>query len=158
MNKNELFDVLPYATTTSKDSLADYFDNLRDVFDITCGIASTESIIGNYDDPRYLSNPEHYKANLLLFTDGWIKYPESKNDYKSDIHFSLNKKSLGRWTSPGNPSGRRGWYNPIWWIMGSEYGYKTEIIIDEAGTKIKGNKVSDVKITDINFLKKKIPY
>jgi predicted transcriptional regulator len=149
-------------------------------FKPTCGIASTESIIGNYDDPRYFSNPEHYKANLLWFTDGWIEYPlpsyifdcksiksikfsmeicseypECKSDYKSDIYFSLNKKPIGRWTSPGNPSGRRGRYNPIWWIMGSEYGYKIEIIIDETGTQLNGEKVTDAKIADIKFLEKK---
>ena len=146
----------------------------------TCGIASTKAIIGNYDDPRYFSNPEHYKANLLWFTNGWIEYPipsyifdckslksiklsmeicseypESKKDHKSDIYFSLNKKLLGKWISPGNPSGRRGRYNPAWWIMGSEFGYKVELIIDKNGVQLNKTKISDTKISDIKFLEKK---
>ncbi len=149
-------------------------------FKPTCGIASTESIIGNYDDPRYFSNPDRFKASLLWFTDGWIEYPipsyifdcktvkslkfsmeicsefpESNSYYKSDIYFSLNDISICMWTSPGNPAGRRGRYNPVWWIMGSEYGYKVDILITEDGTYINDSKISDIKIDDINFKEKK---
>ena len=146
----------------------------------TCGLAGKNGLIGDYDDPRNFSHHEHYFANLVWLAEGWLEYkipcfifdrksiksvkisleicseyPLYKNDYKSDIYFYINNVKLCRWTSPGNFGGRRGRYNPIWWIMGSEYGMKVDILVDSNGTTINNEKVSEIKIDHITFIDRK---
>ena len=146
----------------------------------TCGLASISNIIGDYDDPRHFNHHERHKANLVWLTNGWLEYqipcfifdcksiksikisleicseyPLYKNDYKSDIYFDFNQVHLCKWTSPGNFGGRRGRYNPPWWIMGSEFGSKIDIYTNENGTYINEIKISDTVISDIKFKDRK---
>ena len=143
----------------------------------TCGLAGLESLIGVHDDPRFFSHPDHSKAGLIWFTHGWVEYripsymidtkkikkisfsmelcseyPVYKEYYKSDIYFSLNDKRIAKWTASGNPGNRRGKYNPPWWTMGSEYGEKEKIEIDQKGTYINNDIVSNYTISDLNIV------
>jgi predicted transcriptional regulator len=79
------------------------------------------------------------------------EYPYFKDNYKSDIYFSLNNKRIACWTSPGNFGDRRGKYNPAWWNMGSEYGKKVSVSIKEDGTYIDKVKVSNSGIKNIEI-------
>lgn len=144
----------------------------------TCGIADKNSLIGLHDDPRYFSHPDHYKAGIVWFTNGWVEYaipsyildhkeiktikialelcseyPCYKNDYKSDIYFYLGDVHLGKWTAPGNFGDRRGKYNPPWWTMGSEYGIRIELEVNQNGAYIEKKKVSNVSIESLKIEK-----
>lgn len=40
----------------------------------TCGIATTEKLIGYYDDPRYFLDPQRVDAGILWFAKGYVEY------------------------------------------------------------------------------------
>lgn len=143
----------------------------------TCGLASSQSLIGEVDDPRYFAHPERYDANIIWFTKGYVEYiipnfiPTSQkidqisisaelgseapgiNDiWPSDIHFYLNDICIGSWTSHGDFGETRGIFTPEWWFPNwNQYGLLKLLVINHKGTFIDGLKISDVKITDFNF-------
>lgn len=143
----------------------------------TCGIATSKRIIGNYDTPSHFSDLEHFNAQIVWFVTGYVEYEipnhlpaqtrfreihiqaelgsEAKafnNDYKSDIHFSLNGTPIGVWQSPGDFGGIRGLYNPDWWVLTmNQYGVLVEIRINDQGTFLEGDKISDVTIGQLNL-------
>ncbi|MCP4179359.1 MAG: ArsR family transcriptional regulator [bacterium] len=142
----------------------------------TCGLASAKALIGLHDDPRYFSHPDHYLASIIWYTDGWVdyvipsymldykpitsievslelcsEYPFFRDNYKSDIFFIMNGINIGMWTAPGNYGDRRGKYNPPWWTMGSEYGFKVTIIIDKHGTHINNQQISSINLEDLDI-------
>jgi predicted transcriptional regulator len=143
----------------------------------TCGLATTEQIIGFYDDPRYFLDPERVNAKVLWFGEGFLEYKipnhllnsetpmeleihlelgseaEGYNEnWPSDISFSLNGHALGYWTSPGDYGNKRGKYTPVWWELGvNQFGLLKIIRINEAGTFIDGQKLSDQTIRDFNI-------
>lgn len=140
----------------------------------TCGMCSTEWIIGMQDDPRYFSTPERINAGLVWFASGWVEYtipcfifsqkpvkaisismeicseaPDYNDDYPSDIYFSFNGKQIGYWTSPGDFGTKRGVYTPSWWIDGCQYGMLKTIKITGKGVMIDGEMVSALTLEDI---------
>ncbi|NLE23848.1 MAG: helix-turn-helix domain-containing protein [Clostridiaceae bacterium] len=143
----------------------------------TCGIATTERIIGVYDTPKYFSDTEHFQAQIVWFTTGFVEYeipnylPEKavlkgilfqaelgseaatyNNDYKSDIHFYINGQFVGIWQSPGDFGGVKGFYNPDWWPPSmNQYGTLMEFSINKEGTFIEGEKYSDTTIDQLNI-------
>ena len=144
----------------------------------TCGIATTEHIIGELDDIRYFSFPERFDAGILWFGSGYIEYnfpnrlkagqtltelqisfeissecPEFNEDYPSDIYFYINGKSLGYWVSPGDFGARKGYLNPSWWPERlNQYGLLKTLIINSEGTFIDGgSKISDTTISDLEI-------
>lgn len=143
----------------------------------TCGLASSQSLIGEVDDPRYFAHPERYDANIIWFTKGYVEYiipnfiPTSQkidqisisaelgseapgiNDiWPSDIHFYLNDICIGSWTSHGDFGETRGIFTPEWWFPNwNQYGLLKLLVINHKGTFIDGLQISDVKITDFNF-------
>lgn len=144
----------------------------------TCGIATTERIIGELDDSRYFSFPERFEAGILWFGRGYIEYnipnrlragqtlselqisfeissecPEFNEDYPSDIYFYINGKSLGYWVSPGDFGSRRGYLNPSWWPERlNQYGLLKTLIINSEGTFIDGgSKISETSIYDLGI-------
>jgi len=143
----------------------------------TCGIATTERIIGVYDTPVYFSDTEHFQAQIVWFTTGYVEYeipnylPENavlkeilfqaelgseaaayNNDYKSDIHFYINGNFVGIWQSPGDFGGVKGFYNPEWWAPSmNQYGTLMEFCINKEGTFFEGNKYSDFTIDQLNI-------
>jgi len=143
----------------------------------TCGIATAERIIGVYDMPMYFSDTEHFQAQIVWFTTGFVEYeipnylPEHaalaeiqfqaelgseaaafNNDYKSDIHFYINDLLIGKWQSPGDFGGVKGFYNPDWWAPSmNQYGILMEFRINKEGTFIERAKYSDITIDQLNI-------
>ncbi len=143
----------------------------------TCGIATTERIIGVYDTPIYFSDTEHFQAQIVWFTTGFVEYeipnylPEQadikeilfqaelgseaasyNNDYKSDIHFYMNGRFICIWQSPGDFGGVKGFYNPDWWAPSmNQYGTLMEFCINKEGTFIEGKKYSDTTVDQLNI-------
>jgi len=143
----------------------------------TCGLATTEKMIGLFDDPRYFYSPERIHASILWLGYGFVEYtianfilpsqhiteiefsmeisseaPGINEQWPSDIFFSLNGVELGIWTSPGDFGIERGRYTPKWWGRSvNQYGLLKKIKIDDFGTWIDGDKMSDVTLKDIDF-------
>lgn len=142
----------------------------------TCGLANTTSIIGEIDDPRYFDAPERSGAGVLWFTNGFVEYripnylkshsklkeiqitfeisseaPGMCEVWPSDIHFELNGKFLGVWTSPGDFGAVKGIYNPEWWPEWNQYGLLKLLSINKEGSFVDGIKVSDINIEDLNI-------
>jgi predicted transcriptional regulator len=143
----------------------------------TCGIATNEKIIGVYDAPRFFSDMDHFKAQIVYFTNGYVEYDipnyvpghrEIKeitfsaelgsealrycNDYKSDIHFFINNTPVGIWQSPGDFGGERGVYNPAWWVLSmNQYGTLMEMRINEEGTFFDNRKTGDLTIRQLGI-------
>lgn len=144
----------------------------------TCGLATSDEIIGEFDDPRYFFFPEHFNAEILWLTNGYVEYnfpnhliagqkltelrisfeissecPGFNEDFPSDIYFSINEIPLGFWISPGDFGARRGRFNPDWWPeFCNQYGRLKTLSINGNGTFIdSGVKISDVTINDLNI-------
>lgn len=146
----------------------------------TCGLATTEKLIGHYDDPRYFLDPERVHAQILWFTEGYVEYkvpnylldgqePESleismelgseapgvNSTWPSDITFYLNQIRLGSWTSPGDFGGKRGKYTPSWWSQHvGQYGLCKSIRINKTGAYIDGKKLSDNGLDHLDIRQK----
>lgn len=144
----------------------------------TCGIATSERIVGVYDQPEYFADVERFNAQILWFTTGFVEYeipnylPQGSictelviqaelgseaeaynNDYKSDIHFHINGNLIGIWQSPGDFGGVKGLYSPDWWAPTlNQYGTLVEIRVSERGTFVEHSKVSDVTLQDLDII------
>ncbi|MBA5728428.1 ArsR family transcriptional regulator [Aerococcaceae bacterium INB8] len=143
----------------------------------TCGLASDEGYIGVLDEPKYFMVPERINAQLLWLSSGFIEYnffnpvtssskvhlieisfeiasefPGSNYVWPSDIDFLFNNVNIGTWTSPGNYADVRGHYTPSWWPdSNSQYGQLKTIRITPEETQIDGEKISNFKLSNINF-------
>lgn len=143
----------------------------------TCGIATTKSMIGEVDDPRYFDAPERTDAGILWLSKGYIRYripnylkanhkieklqfsfeisseaPGVCEDWPSDIYFHLNGTLLGYWTSPGDYGAVKGLYTPPWWFPNwNQYGLLKLLTINDEGTYIDGRKISDINIDTLNL-------
>lgn len=146
----------------------------------TCGLATTEKIIGYFDDTRYFLDPKRVDAKILWFTQGFIEYklpnyllstqnpskleismeisseaPGANNNWPSDISFILNGVKIGEWTSPGDFADIKGKYTPNWWMKNiNQYGMLKIIKINDKGSFIDGVKISGVKLTDVDIRNK----
>lgn len=146
----------------------------------TCGIATPEKVIGQFDDPRYFWDPERVNAGILWFTEGYVEYkvpnfllsaqqpeeleismelgseaPGVNNNWPSDITFFLNEQKLGHWTSPGDFGYNRGKFTPEWWSLNvGQYGLYKAIRITQEGTYIDGIQVSDVSLPSLDIRQK----
>lgn len=136
----------------------------------TCGIATSESVIGALDDVRYFDHPDHFNADIMWFSKGYVEYaipnlipvnqkitqlsismeisseaPGIDNNWPSDISFYINDTLLGVWTSPGDYGEVRGMLTPDWWPPNwNQYGLLKLLVINHRGTYIDGLKISDV--------------
>ncbi len=143
----------------------------------TCGMATTEKIIGQFDDSNCFSYPERIKAGILWFSYGFVEYliPNYLRDsgellelqftlevaseapgysayYPSDIHFSVNGHTLGYYTSKGEYNDRPGTHNPSWWYGNlGQYGKKILVAINSDGAFINGIKISEVTLADLDI-------
>ena len=140
----------------------------------TCGIATSESVIGEFDDIRYFNHPDRFTANILWFTKGYVEYtipnlipsnqritqlsisaelsseaPGIDNNWPSDISFYINDTKIGMWTSPGDFGDVHGMFTPQWWPQNwNQYGL---LIINDYGTYIDGLKISDVSTLSLHL-------
>lgn len=143
----------------------------------TCGLATSQAIVGEVDDPRYFSHPDRINAGILWFTKGYIEYiipnllpsatkidqitvsleisseaPGINNDWPSDISLLLNDVKIGMWTSPGDYGDVQGIFTPDWWFPNwNQYGLLKMIVINKKGTFVDGLKISDVTINEFNL-------
>ena len=144
----------------------------------TCVIATTEKVIGEFDDIRYFSYADHYDAAFLCFGKGYVEYsmpnllnigevptelqlsfeisseaPGCNEHFPSDIYFQINGVDLGFWTSPGDFGEKRGYLTPMWHQTGlNQYGLLKYLIISEKGTYIDGNtKLSNVTVSQLGI-------
>ncbi|MCZ8518585.1 MULTISPECIES: ArsR/SmtB family transcription factor [Paenibacillus] len=143
----------------------------------TCGLATKDSIIGDFDEPRYFADPQRIDSEIIWTSEGFLEYripnylkpnqafaeiqlsmelsseaPGYNNNYPSDIYFYLNDIELGSWTSPGDFGDVRGTFNPDWWPPHlNQYGMLKLIRINEEGSYIDGCRISDVKLSDIRL-------
>lgn len=143
----------------------------------TCGLATSQAIVGEVDDPRYFSHPDRINAGILWFTKGYIEYiipnllpsatkidqitvsleisseaPGINNDWPSDISILLNDVKIGMWTSPGDYGDVQGIFTPDWWFPNwNQYGLLKMIVINKKGTFVDGLKISDVTINEFNL-------
>ncbi|MBW9151245.1 transcriptional regulator [Clostridium estertheticum] len=146
----------------------------------TCGLATTEKIIGYFDDTRSFLDSQRVAAKILWFTQGFVEYklpnyllttqnpseleismeigseaPGANKNWPSDISFIMNGIKIGEWTSPGDFADVKGKYTPNWWNSDiNQYGMLKIIKINEKGSFIDGEKMSDVKLSDINIRNK----
>ncbi|WP_420819029.1 ArsR/SmtB family transcription factor [Paenibacillus nanensis] len=141
----------------------------------TCGIATKEKVIGQFDDPRFFLEPERMNAGILWFGHGFVEYkipnylvpgqrpvaleialelgseaPGTNEHWPSDISFELNGAPIGTWTSPGDFGQTRGRYSPDWWPNWvNQYGLLKLIRIQENGTFLDGQPLSGISLPDI---------
>ena len=143
----------------------------------TCGIATSESVIGELDDIRYFNHPDRFTANILWFTKGYVEYtipnlipsnqritqlsisaelsseaPGIDNNWPSDISFYINDTKIGMWTSPGDFGDVHGMFTPQWWPQNwNQYGLLKLLVINDYGTYIVGLKISDVSTLSLHL-------
>ncbi|WP_373232368.1 ArsR/SmtB family transcription factor [Cohnella sp.] len=141
----------------------------------TCGIATTNRVIGDYDNPIYFMDPERVNAGILWFSRGFVEYkvpnylfkdqvlreieismeigseaPNVNENWPSDIRFSLNDQLLGVWTSPGDFGKTQGRLTPEWWHTDvNQYGLMKVLRVNASGTFMDGQRISDVRIYDV---------
>ncbi|MBU5350347.1 ArsR/SmtB family transcription factor [Paenibacillus lautus] len=143
----------------------------------TCGLATKDSIIGDFDDPRYFADPERINSEIIWLTEGFLEYripnylksnqsfreiqfslelgseaPGHCDNYPSDIFFYVNGIEIGSWTSPGDFGDKRGTFNPEWWPPHlNQYGMLKLIRINKEGSFIDGCRISDVGLNQIQL-------
>lgn len=146
----------------------------------TCGLATTESLIGKEDNPCYFDDPQRMNAGILWFNTGFVEYrlpnylgdnhriieiqlimeiaseaPGVAENWPSDISFYFNNTYLGKWTSPGDfGETKRGIYTPEWWESNwNQYGLLKLLSVNDKGTFIDGKQISNVTIATLNLTK-----
>ncbi|SFF27726.1 Predicted transcriptional regulator [Paenibacillus algorifonticola] len=143
----------------------------------TCGIATTEKLIGQYDNPKYFLDPERMNAGILWFARGYVEYkvpnhlfvdqrvqeleisleigseaPQINENWPSDIRFFINGLYLGEWTSPGDFGRVRGRLSPDWWQGDvNQYGLMKVLRLNANGTFIDGLQISELTIHDLDW-------
>ncbi|MCR5773232.1 MAG: winged helix-turn-helix transcriptional regulator [Butyrivibrio sp.] len=148
----------------------------------TCGLASSNRLIGEVDDNRYFAHSDRYEADILWFTRGYVEYtipnfvphnqiideicisaelsseaPGVNNVWPSDIYFYLNDTLLGTWISPGDYGDVKGIFTPDWWFPNwNQYGLLKMLVVNHKGTFIDGLKISDVNIDQFKLTPKSI--
>ncbi|OMF01851.1 transcriptional regulator [Paenibacillus amylolyticus] len=143
----------------------------------TCGIATTTQMIGQYDTPACFMDPDRVNAGILWLARGFLEYkipnylnteqhlqeieislelsseaPQVNENWPSDIRFSLNGHHLGTWTSPGDFGDRKGKHTPLWWKLDvNQYGVLKVLRINGEGTFMDSQRISDVRIHDLEL-------
>lgn len=145
----------------------------------TCGIVNENGYIDICDNPSAFFSPLRVSAQILWFQQGYIEYrfpnhqlnnhypssltislelcseaPGYRNNWPSDITFSINENELLTYTSPGDFGGQRGKLTPKWWPDGNtQYGLLKTIKIDKHGVYLD-EQLIDGKVTigDLNLI------
>lgn len=140
----------------------------------TCGLASPEALIGEFDEPRYFAAPERINAGVLWFAKGFVEYmipnylkanqmvreiqiemeiaseaPGYCENWPSDVYMYLNGTELGSWLIPGDYGKTRGIFNPAWWPDWNQHGVLKLLTINGEGCFIDGCVMSDITIDSL---------
>lgn len=144
----------------------------------TCGLATTEHVIGYFDNPIFFNDPERIYTGLVWFHSGYLEYsipnylqkgellteiritqelcsqsPFARDSWPSDIHFSVNDTLIATWTSPTDFCTTRGIYTPAWWDEHkSQYGILKTLRITADGIYLDSQKVSDISLEDLHVV------
>ena len=144
----------------------------------TCGLASTQGIIGFLDDPVSFYEPERVQAHLLWFRRGYVEYrfpnrlpgsltldslsfsletcseaPLHNDNWQSDITLWINQVEVGSWTCPADFGGERGVLTPQWWEeWNSQYGLLKVWQVNREGSFVDGIRCSDVCLDDVRIM------
>ena len=140
----------------------------------TCGLATAEHMIGQYDDPRFFFEPERMHAQDSLVraeassnigfritccpARRWRKSRfRSRSARKRQAFRPIGRRTFiftsmihcsAMWTSPGDSGEGRGILTPSWWAV-NQYGWLKVIRVTDSGTFIDGQRLSAVTIKDI---------
>ena len=135
----------------------------------TCGIATSESVIGEFDDIRYFNHPDRFTGyveytipnlipsnqritQLSISAELSSEAPGIDNNWPSDISFYINDTKIGMWTSPGDFGDVHGMFTPQWWPQNwNQYGLLKLLVINDYGTYIDGLKISDVSTLSLHL-------
>ena len=143
----------------------------------TCGLCSTEKIIGMLDVPQTFAMPERSKASLLWFARGFVEYkfprnvsaesrirrlelsmeicseaPNAALEWPSDITVWINGVEIGTWTSPSEFGSPRGALTPAWWRTNSaQFGLLKHWTVTDAGSYVDGERSSAVSVDDLSL-------
>jgi predicted transcriptional regulator len=143
----------------------------------TCGIVSSESIIGEIDDPASFYEPQRVDAQLLWFRKGYVEYrfpkripvgeairglelsmevcseaPLYNPNWPSDITVWINGIEIGTWTCPGDFGGEPGVLTPSWWgIQNTQYGLLKTWRVTQSGSFVDGRQISNVDLPDLDL-------
>lgn len=145
-----------------------------------CGFAGVDfTFMGLNSD---LLDSRRFNSSLIWAQEGFIEYQFSNNafidkeikelrisleicsearhyreDWKSDITFSINNKELCTWQSPGDFGERRGLLNPPSWpSSNTQYGLLINLYVNKNGVYINEKKYSNsITIDDLNINKGK---
>ena len=143
----------------------------------TCGIATTQKIIGKTDEPKYFMDSERINASLIWLGEGYLEYkipnmlnknekpemleiifeiasefPISNNVWPSDITIYVNQLKVATYTVSGNFSDVRGRYTPDWWDSRlSQYGLLRHLRINKIDSAIDGEVVSNITIKELGL-------
>lgn len=143
----------------------------------TCGLASSEGLIGYLDDPNSFYEPDRLLAQLIWFRSGFLEYrfpnrvppgarvlslqltaevaseaPLHDPDWPSDISVWINGHHLGEWTCPGDFGGLRGRLTPSWWEeKDSQFGVLKRWRVTATGTSIDGVALSRTTIDTLTL-------
>lgn len=135
----------------------------------TCGMVDEKDFIDAEDEPRCFYHPDRTKAQLIWLASGYLEYrfsnaavqnkkltslelsaelcaeaPDYNLEYPSDITLWINGLDAGTWHCPSDFGGRRGKLNPAWWPdTKTQYGNLKTWCLDETGTYLDGEKISD---------------
>lgn len=142
---------------------------------LTCGLADAEKLLCEYDIPKYFHDPDHFNAQLIWFTSGYVEYeipsyvpkdckimeieisaemcseyPLVREDWESDINLYLNGELICPWVSPGDFGLRRGKYTPRW-FPSNQYGLLKRYEINRSGTFLDKEPQSDKTVDDFHL-------
>lgn len=148
-------------------------------YDVTapCMIATKDGIINPVDSTLVFSSYQRTQAQLIALTKGTLEYnlviediphssvseisftqeicsecPNYNNSWKSSITFWINGVEIGTFLSLGDYGGRKGNYSPDWWpIKSTNYGVLVNVTVNETGSYINGEKVSNITVKELKF-------
>lgn len=134
-----------------------------------CGMAGEWGMLIEEDQPSFFYNPNRTSAELLWFQKGYISYrfplgkikaksikeisfeleicsetAYYKDEWPSDITFSVGGVELFTYCSPGDFGKTRGLLNPAWWSdSNTQYGLLKKFYITNNGVYIDGKRVNE---------------
>lgn len=148
----------------------------------TCGLASTNNMIGLMDAPGSFYLTDRFSAQLIWLQQGFLEYrfsadyieydkidwleisfeacseaPMYRDPWKSDIAVEINRKRLGIWTCPCDCGGRHGLLTPEWWSdTSTQFGFLKFWRVDSSGSYLDNQRISDVRLCDLEL--DRLPY